>query len=499
MAINYTYPEKVQAVLDDEVLIIDSTDKITRRTSINSILALGTGGGSSGVASFEAINTLNSFINFTPTGIQTSTVTLTGDLVANGVKDSTTFLRGDRTWSTAITNVIGLDPISVSVASGVATVSIGTFVSVANGGTGLTALGTRSQVMAVNSTATALEYVPQQVVETIKAFEALDKDDPVYVVGFDSGNSIATVGRADADDPSKMPSIGIVTSDLPINGIGEMIAIGIIESVDVNAITSVGSNPLVNDKIYVKGGGGLTSIKPTGTQLIQNVGIVLKAGAQGALQITAIGRSNDLPNIPQGNIWVGDSSGVPDALPIGGVGTVLTSNGTSASWSTTGVTNYLPLAGGAMTGPITTNSTFDGRDVAADGVTADAALPKAGGTMSGSIFNVSLVQLKQQVLPDASGDPTPTFNASNGAYASIFADGAITTFTISTMPSGTTSKLFITTSINTTGVGTWVTETGAQIMWAGGSAPVLSTNGVDVITFEFSEGIVYASIIQGYA
>ena len=45
----------------------------------------------------------------------------------------------------------------------------------------------------------------------------------------------------------------------------------------------------------------------------------------------------------------------------------------------------LPLAGGAMTGAITTNSTFDGRDVAADGVTADAALPRAGGTMSGSI------------------------------------------------------------------------------------------------------------------
>jgi len=30
--------------------------------------------------------------------------------------------------------------------------------------------------------------------------------------------------------------------------------------------------------------------------------------------------------------------------------------------------NVLPLSGGAMTGAITTNSTFDGRDVAADGV-----------------------------------------------------------------------------------------------------------------------------------
>jgi len=52
----------------------------------------------------------------------------------------------------------------------------------------------------------------------------------------------------------------------------------------------------------------------------------------------------------------------------------------------------LPKAGGAMTGAITTNSTFDGVDIATrDGVltttttTANAALPKAGGTMTGSL------------------------------------------------------------------------------------------------------------------
>ena len=52
----------------------------------------------------------------------------------------------------------------------------------------------------------------------------------------------------------------------------------------------------------------------------------------------------------------------------------------------------LPLSGGAMTGAITTNSTFDGVDIAVrDGVlsstttTANAALPKAGGTMTGSL------------------------------------------------------------------------------------------------------------------
>ena len=55
-------------------------------------------------------------------------------------------------------------------------------------------------------------------------------------------------------------------------------------------------------------------------------------------------------------------------------------------------TGSLALAGGAMTGAITTNSTFDGVDIATrDAIltstttTAGAALPKAGGTMTGTI------------------------------------------------------------------------------------------------------------------
>ena len=59
----------------------------------------------------------------------------------------------------------------------------------------------------------------------------------------------------------------------------------------------------------------------------------------------------------------------------------------------TDIASKLPLAGGAMTGPITTNSTFDGVDVGVrDGVlttttaTANAALPKSGGSMTGELI-----------------------------------------------------------------------------------------------------------------
>jgi len=56
----------------------------------------------------------------------------------------------------------------------------------------------------------------------------------------------------------------------------------------------------------------------------------------------------------------------------------------------------LPKSGGAMTGAITTNSTFDGVDIATrDAVltstttTANAALPKAGGTLTGALLGTS--------------------------------------------------------------------------------------------------------------
>jgi hypothetical protein len=77
--------------------------------------------------------------------------------------------------------------------------------------------------------------------------------------------------------------------------------------------------------------------------------------------------------------------------------------GDDANFSTT-VTNSiatkLSLSGGAMTGAITTNSTFDGVDIAVrDAVltstttTANAALPKAGGTVTGNLIMQNNINL----------------------------------------------------------------------------------------------------------
>jgi hypothetical protein len=79
----------------------------------------------------------------------------------------------------------------------------------------------------------------------------------------------------------------------------------------------------------------------------------------------------------------------------GDAGQVLKTDGSGVlAWVTTSSTDNtkLPLAGGAMTGAITTNSTFDGVDIATrDAIltstttTASAALPKSGGALTGNV------------------------------------------------------------------------------------------------------------------
>ncbi len=87
--------------------------------------------------------------------------------------------------------------------------------------------------------------------------------------------------------------------------------------------------------------------------------------------------------------------------------------------------NALPKSGGAMTGAITTNSTFDGVDIATrDGVlttttnTANAALPKAGGTMSGAIaMGTSKIT--------GAGNPTANQDVATKAYVDTEVAGVV--------------------------------------------------------------------------
>jgi co-chaperonin GroES (HSP10) len=157
---------------------------------------------------------------------------------------------------------------------------------------------------------TEWDYADRVTLE-VRFDEAVSKGDPLYITGFNNGQNRITVAKADASDSSKMPSIGLAFADYSQNDNGQATAIGSLD--DVN--TQVSPNDFQEgDVVYVKAGGGLTNVKPTGTNLIQNVGKVgRRQQNNGEIVVMAIGRSNDIPNIQEGYIWAGNSSGVATA------------------------------------------------------------------------------------------------------------------------------------------------------------------------------------------
>ena len=144
------------------------------------------------------------------------------------------------------------------------------------------------------------------VVQSIKANEALTKGDPVYIVGFQVGQGVNIVAKADASNPAKMPATGIIDEDYANQAFGTMTAIGSFNS-DFDASGGT-ENWSIGDILFVKAGGGLTNIKPTGSDLIQNVAIVSRNHQQtGELEVVALGRTNDIPNLTPGRLWVGST------------------------------------------------------------------------------------------------------------------------------------------------------------------------------------------------
>ncbi len=143
------------------------------------------------------------------------------------------------------------------------------------------------------------------------AKETLDKGDPVYVSGYNNGEGKPEVLKADASDSSKMPVVGLAMVDASNNDHIFIISAGSFPNVDTdNGLVS----PQVGQTLYVASGGGYTNVKPTGTNLIQNIGVIGRVQQNsGEIVVSAIQRTNDLPNITDGYGWFGNTNGVPTA------------------------------------------------------------------------------------------------------------------------------------------------------------------------------------------
>ena len=120
---------------------------------------------------------------------------------------------------------------------------------------------------------------------------------PLYSKGEIGGSNRILVGVCDADDSSKMPCIGIAVEEMNTSSTQDnfCIANGVYNT-NISGFTGLS----VGDNLYVSDSGGLTQTRPSNTDdLIQNVGIVLRTNGticQGLL-VSAIGRTNDVPNL----------------------------------------------------------------------------------------------------------------------------------------------------------------------------------------------------------
>ena len=142
----------------------------------------------------------------------------------------------------------------------------------------------------------------------------ITKGTPVYITGNVGNTDMLQIAAADASDLTKMPAVGLLLSDLSNNGEGYVIQGGYLKGLVTDTID--GTSTTSNDTVYVKAGGGLTMTKPTGaTNYIQNIAKVARVhGSAGSLVVSSILRTNDVPNLPTGKIWVGNGNAVTSSF-----------------------------------------------------------------------------------------------------------------------------------------------------------------------------------------
>ena len=190
---------------------------------------------------------------------------------------------------------------------------------------------------------------------------------PLYSKGEIGGSNRILVGICDANDSAKMPCIGIAHSEMNTTSTKDNFAVvSGIYNTNLSGFTSLA----VGDNLYIQDDGSLSQTKPTGeTSLIQNVGIVLRTNGticQGML-VSAIGRTNDVPNLDQNALFIGNASNQAVATDAPMVGLITAADGAAAKAVlgdvdlTSEVTGTLPVAsGGTGVGSLAADSILTG-------------------------------------------------------------------------------------------------------------------------------------------
>jgi len=214
----------------------------------------------------------------------------------------------------------------------------------------------------------------QNIIEVENATgSAIAAGSAVYVSAIGTGKP--RVALADADDAAKMPSIGIVTNQIgngasgyvaingQLNGLDRTTAAGPVADADITTAD-------IGKTLYVSTTAGkLTVTRPTGTSAqVQNVGRIIDvSGSNFKMQISNIGRANDVPN----QFTTTGSQTASAHITTGGTSSQFV-KGDGSLDSTT----YANLAGATFTGAVTAPSLSSTRMPlvsVSSGATLDAA------------------------------------------------------------------------------------------------------------------------------
>lgn len=303
------------------------------------------------------------------------------------------------------------------------------------------------------------------------------KGKAVYVTGYDVGTGYPEIALADNTSSTTMAALGITNQSISNNATGFVVRTGQISGLNTNGLT-------VNATLYVGTSGDLTTTKPTGTALIQNVGRVLRAhSSAGVIQTTSIGRTNDLPNIPNGQTWIGNASGVPTPTTLAASATTDATNAdniTSGTLSASrlGVTagtvsaskpvvvdasknisgfNDVSIAGNLTVAGTTTTldtQTLQVKDKNIDiGYVASPSSPSNTTADGGGISLLAGVDGNKTIVWDLANNNWTSSENWNIATGKTFKINNTTVLSNNTLGSGVTASSL--TSVGTIGTGTW--------------------------------------------
>jgi hypothetical protein len=152
--------------------------------------------------------------------------------------------------------------------------------------------------------------------------ETLFAGTPVFISGYYSANGKYLIAGARADDPAKMPAVGLINTNIANGAEGTVGILGVASNVNTNSYQ-------VGNVLYVHPTGGMTTVRPTGVDhRVQNVGKVLRKDASnGRIAILNPGRSNDIPNsgnfaklcVDNSPVVVSDTTGITGASGVSNI------------------------------------------------------------------------------------------------------------------------------------------------------------------------------------